>query len=81
MAAVLLASFAYTKANIRMEDDVVVMVDAGVPVLAVQVVLVTTLLVRVRCMLIRLLVCFTSIPAQSATRLGWLLEPSLNVDS
>jgi hypothetical protein len=32
MAAVLLALIAYTKANIRMEDDVVVMVDAGAPV-------------------------------------------------
>jgi hypothetical protein len=58
---------AYTKANIRMEDDVVVMVDAGAPVNG------TTgddFAGTGSCMLIRLLVCFTSIPAQSATRLG-----------
>jgi hypothetical protein len=68
---------AYTKANIRMEDDVVVMVDAGAPVNG------TTgddFAGTGSCMLIRPLVCFISIPAQLTTRLGWLLEPSLNVD-
>jgi hypothetical protein len=42
---------------------------------------VITLLARVLCMLIRLLVCSTSTLAQSATQLGWLSEPSPNVDS
>jgi hypothetical protein len=69
---------AYTKANIRMEDDVVVMVDAGVPVNGTTGAMI--LLVRVLCMLIRPLVSCISIPVQLTTQLGWLLEPSLNVD-
>ena len=68
---------AYTKANILWKMTLWSWWMLALRLTARQV---TTLLVRVRCMLIRLPVCFTSIPAQSATRLGWLLERRPNVD-
>jgi hypothetical protein len=65
--------------SVMEERRPVVMVNAGAPVNG------TTgdnfAGTSVLCMLIRLLVFFTSIPVQLTTRLGQLLEPSLNVDS